>query len=94
MNAQEKINKLREELESLKNIQDSCEHIWKETVYDPDTVSVATYDHLEPHGSDPIPIYTYHNKERSRWSRTCEKCGVKEYTTKTKVVRVETEPEF
>jgi hypothetical protein len=47
------------------------------------------YDHLEPHGSDPEPIYVQAGTRLiPRWHQTCKKCGKQRYTEKTKTKQV------
>lgn len=85
----------RRELESLRAREDTlikeirfeedrCKHEWSETVFDPEKEERADFHHFEPHGSDPIPIYTYYYVNVNRWRRTCKKCGKSEYTKETK----------
>jgi len=83
------LKRLREEVESE---EAACEHDWAKTIYDPDTKMEGVFDHFEPHGSDPEPIYNYHEVKVDRWSRRCRKCGKKEFTRKQKTV--ETAPDF
>jgi hypothetical protein len=88
MNYKTDIEKLAEELESKKQLQyqleRNCNHDWNPTIYDPENYQEAVYDHLEPHGSDPEPIFRYYPAKRDRWSRTCKLCGRKEYTKEQK----------
>ena len=78
--------------EEVANEERTCQHDWSNPAYDPDTKLEGTFDHYEPHGSDPEPIYNYHEVKVDRWSRTCKKCGKKEYTKKQKSVA--TAPDF
>jgi hypothetical protein len=57
------------------------------TVYDPIQRPEMYFDHLEPHGSDPEPIYTHTGRMvdiTPRWKQTCNLCGMTRYTTKTR----------
>ena len=90
--AEELARQLRELNEQVGNEERRCQHDWNEPISDPEAYQAAEFDHYEPHGSDPEPIYRYHTAYRDRWSRTCKKCGKKEYTQKRKTVA--TAPDF
>ena len=81
---QEEIRKLEQELKQKKELLHSnqlhCIHEWSEPKYDPESYLHPIFDHYEPHGSDPEPIYTYITKQKDRWSRYCKKCEKTEYT--------------
>lgn len=70
-------NKLLDEVS--KEVQ-ACHHDWTPVISEPEKYREAVFDHYEPHGSDPEPIYKYYDAWKPRWSRTCKKCGHKEYT--------------
>jgi len=82
MNPTDKIKQLQSEIEKEKRIIKDCKHTWGDTKYDPYTVQEPHFDHYEPHGSDPEPIFNYYPKDMPRWSRTCKECGHTEYTEK------------
>lgn len=96
MNYNKDIEKLRKELlekeGAQRNLESNCVHKWDETEYDAEEYQEAVYSHLEGHGSDPTPVYNYHTAKKDRWSRTCIKCGKKEYTYTKKAVKYE--PDF
>lgn len=95
MNSTEKIKALQLEIEIEKRKIENCRHSWGDTKYDPYTVKEPVFSHYIPHGSDPEPVYTYHDKTMPRWSRTCTICGHTEYTEKTGPVEPQkTEPKF
>ena len=83
MNYKDEIDRLSKQLTDLQEKQNklerNCIHQWV-TKYDPEPYKEAVYDHLEPHGSDPEPIYRYYDATRDRWSRTCKLCGKTEFT--------------
>ena len=66
--------------------EQGCQHDFADPVYDPEGYQKGEFDHYEPHGSDPEPVYRYHTESKARWSRTCKKCGKKEYTYHQKPV--------
>ena len=46
------------------------------------------------HGVMKKEVPTGRLKTIDRWSRTCKKCGLKEYTTEAEVVEVKKAPSF
>jgi len=92
--ATDKIKELRLEIERQEKLIKDCKHSWSKSKYDPETVQVPVYSHLEPCGSDPYPVYTYHPKQMDRWSRTCTTCGHTQYSTELVLVSTEKEPKF
>ena len=91
------IERLEEELKRKKKTlqyeQAKCYHVWDEGVYDPESYEelVSDYTQTATHYDIPAPG-KWVTKSKARWSRTCKKCGKKEYTTKQKTVK--TEPDF
>jgi hypothetical protein len=87
------IDRLEGELQSrkdtLKRVQGSCSHEWEPTLYEPETYMEPVFSHYEEHGSDPTPVYTYRDKTKDRWSRTCKKCSKKEFSYSQKAVKYE-----
>lgn len=69
-----------------------CHHEWTPVISEPEKYQGAEFDHYEPHGSDPEPIYRYFDAWKPRWSRTCKKCSHKEYTYEMRPTK--TEPYF
>lgn len=80
MNPSDEIESLKSRIEELLNQQDRCQHDWGSSKSDPEKYREAHYSHLEGHGSDPYPVYTYTTAYKPRWSRECLKCGKKQYT--------------
>ena len=78
---------LRNKKESLSYKQNNCAHDWSEPKSDPESYQYPVFDHYEPHGSDPEPIYNYITKYKNRWSRYCKKCAKTEYTYEQKAVK-------
>lgn len=77
----EQLRRLNEEVTQEER---DCRHQWTEPVYEPASELEYVFDHFEGHGSDPEPIYRTYPTIKARWSRTCMKCGKKEYTQKQK----------
>lgn len=94
-NTEDRIKKLKGEIESLKREQSNCNHIWNESKYDPEKISVQDdRKGYETHGSDRWPIPSFHTENKDRWSRECSKCGIKEYTYKNEAVVTKRNPKF
>ncbi len=85
------IEKLQEQLNfkkrALATKQANCKHQWTKPVNDDEQYKEAVYSHLEPHGSDPEAIYTYHDAWKKRWRRDCPLCEKVEYTYETAPVK-------
>lgn len=88
MNAREKAEQLRNEIDRLNNQMKNCVHDFKDPIYDPEKVMVGYGSIQDGAGSDPHWSYEgYKEKEKARWSRECKICGHKEYTyTKEPIV--------
>jgi len=73
---------LREQIREIELKQARCNHKWGEVEYDP-TVKREYNIGLSFQGSDMYCCYTGsgYDVKVDRWSRTCSKCGKKEYTT-------------
>lgn len=80
MKTTDRIKELQDEINRCKQSIKDCKHSWDKTIYDPEITKEPVFSHFEPHGSDPEPIYNWHDKTISRWSRTCVLCGYTEYT--------------
>jgi len=95
MNAQKKIDQLKNEIKQLEETQRSCRHDFADPIYDPEEVSVQD-DHAgyEVHGVDRWPVLSFHKEYKNRWSRECKNCGHKEYTYKNTPVIKEYKPDF
>lgn len=92
----EEIEQLKERLEYLQKLQDNCDHQWGKTVYDPETKEIMKwvedyYVHMECFYKQ-VPTGKYETIDR--WSRTCKKCGLKQYTYESEVVKVKKNPIF
>jgi len=70
-----------------------CTHVFGPAEYDPDYKMEPTGWKFEHQGSDCWESPTgYQKVDVPRWSKTCIKCGKKEYTMKQKAVAFE--PDF
>lgn len=94
----DEIERLERQLQEAKNAQkkleSSCHHQWEEPKYDPKYEDNYVFKGYTGHGSDPTPVYDTikDDKKSDRWSRSCLRCGKKEYTTQTEAVK--TKPKF
>ena len=82
---------------NLENQQKNCSHTWSEPKYDPEAYKEHRIDFSRPgesHGSDYYPATYWADTSRARWSRTCTKCGKKEYTYQQETVEVIRKPKF
>lgn len=80
-------------LAALKQEQYYCKHEWAEVKYDPETVKEPEFEEYWQ-GVDCFPVICgWREKQISRWSRTCKKCGKVEYTKET-ATKVELIPKF
>jgi hypothetical protein len=93
-NLADRIKRLETELRAAQDAQAKCRHEFSEPVQATREVPEAVYDHLEPHGSDPEPIYRTYISTEYGWERTCMLCGYSEYTTNTRPVIERHEPDF
>lgn len=95
MNEREKQEQLLRELEVSKNRVRNCKHIWKDAIYDPETIKVQDdRGGYEQHGVDRWPVPSFHDEIKKRWSRECKECGHKEYTYNQEPVIKEYKPKF
>ena len=90
----DKIKQLQSEIEKCQNEIKNCKHIWGNIIFDSETVKEPIYDHLEPCGSDPYPVFRWVDKTIPRWSRKCKECGKVEHTYTEEIVSVKKEPKF
>lgn len=93
MTREEELKKEYEcKLAALRTEQNSCNHIWEEVKFDPETSYEPIYEN-EWYGVDCIPVIVGSRPiEKNRWSRTCKKCGKVEYTYER--VPIKYEPVF
>ena len=94
MNAQERIDKANDELNVAREEQERCHHKWGKPFAERRTRPVGTFDHYEGHGSDPEPVYTYHDEPYTVWVRVCAHCGLKQETESTEPVVTGHRPVF
>jgi hypothetical protein len=67
----------------LQEEEEKCNHQWSDPpLYEPEPTVTHVFDHYEPHGSDPEPVYRTVPDQKDRWKRFCTKCGKVEYTYK------------
>jgi hypothetical protein len=93
-NLADRIRRLERELETAKDTQAKCRHEFSKPAQATREVPESVYDHLEPHGSDPEPIFRTYMRTEYGWERECTLCGYTEYTTKTRPVIERHEPDF
>lgn len=88
---------LEERIKELKRIQRNCQHIFADPEYDPEKKEIMETE-IERIGVDiwPVEKPTGRYETVPRWSRTCKKCGFKDYTYTQREVVVESylEPDF
>jgi hypothetical protein len=91
----EKVERMTNELDAMKRKMLTCKHEFgKPVVTIKEVITDAIFDHYEPHGSDPEPIYRYIKGKEYGWTKTCDICGYQEYTAKTKPIVKGYEPDF
>lgn len=85
-----KVEQLKKQLseaeEGLEGLVRTCQHKFSETVYNP-IYTPAYTSPGDPPGTMGVdwqgPVYV-ESKTEDRWSRTCNSCGEKQYTTQVK----------
>lgn len=91
---QDKIDKLRNELDSLEREQARCNHKFGKPYHDLKEFREFDYKNVG-HGSDFYPeICGSHIETKSVWRRKCSICGKMEETEKIEPVVVGTRPVF
>ncbi len=90
----QRLETLLKEVELTKKEIQDCDHKYSVPVRTTRTIKVPEFDHYEGHGSDPEPVYNWHDKTEHGYERTCEVCGKMEYTNQTKPVIERHEPDF
>ena len=96
MKINDQISALEKRLEHLRELQRNCNHVWEEeSVYDPEKKEIIEGRSVYQ-GSDwwIDPVHTGRYETIDRWSRTCKKCGLKEYTYDADIVEVKKKPRF
>ena len=78
---------LKERVKQLEEIQNNCNHDWGEPQQD--TMQKEIWD-TQWVGVDCFPAPTGRFKTVQCYSRTCKKCGKKEYTEQMEEVAVQT----
>ncbi len=95
MNSQQNIEQLRRQIAQEENVIRSCKHIFKDAIFDPETVKEGYGSVQDGAGSDPHWSYAgYRDVQKDRWSRECRECGYKQYTYKQEPVIKEYKPKF
>ena len=88
---------LEEKVQRLKMMQARCNHTWNDSIYDPENKEITRVE-IEKQGVHlwPIEVGTGCFEKVDRWSRTCSKCGKKEYTYEREDIVVKTikKPKF
>lgn len=78
---QSEINDLKLKLQSLETQQRYCQHVFGEVQYNPYTKKEERYTgRYETQGIHIHPIIAYIDVAVPRWSRTCSKCGMIQYS--------------
>ena len=82
---------LEEQVRKLKSAQNLCNHEWDEVKFEPESKEI-TREEFVYLGSDSYwtNIGTGLFENVNRWSRTCKKCGKKEYSYEQEEVAVQT----
>lgn len=80
-----------EEVAKIKREQECCKHEWEEVKYEPEQKEIFR-EVLVQKGVDSwyTTEGTGEYKTVDRWSRTCAKCGKKQYTYEQQEVAVKT----
>lgn len=95
MNKREQIEDFQKKIKNIERDISNCKHVWKDSKYDPETISVADdRAGYEEHGVDRWPKLSFHNEQKPRWSRECKECGNIEYTYTQEVIKVDKQPKF
>ena len=96
MRIDEEINQLKERIKHLEWLQSQCEHDWGKSKYDPEKIEIIKYEEDYHKGTEYFykEIHTGEYEFLDRWSRTCKKCGLKQYTKEAETVIVEKKPRF
>jgi hypothetical protein len=90
-----RIKHLQKQIEIETNKIINCDHDYGDVIYDPDVELVGYGSVQDGAGSDPHWSYQgYYEKERPRWSRTCNICGNVDYTYKQEPVITGYKPKF
>lgn len=91
----EKIKRLKEEIEAEQQKILNCKHEFSAAFYNPETVKEGYGLVQDGAGSDPHWSYAgYRNVQKDRWTRECIFCGFEEHTNKQKPIISGYEPEF
>ena len=82
---------LEERVRELKRAQTLCNHEWDEVKFEPERKEITRKEWVYL-GSDSYctDVGTGLFKNVNRWSRTCKKCGKKEYSYKQEEVAIQT----
>jgi hypothetical protein len=90
----EEIQRLERELHEKKRIlaskQNTCNHEWSDVKYDPEEI-LEEYltGGYSGSGVDKWPNTAYRKVKKDRWSRTCVKCGMIEYSYEKRATKYE-----
>ena len=90
----EKVSRLAKEMRDAQQQISACQNEYGVPVRASRQRLESVFDHYEPHGSDPEPIFNHYTITETGWERTCRHCGYTEYTNKLKPVVKEYEPDF
>ena len=92
----EEIIQLKKRLAYLEKLQQECIHEWGPVEYEPEKKEKIEYEPDYYKGTECFykEIHTGRYDTTDRWSRTCTKCGTKEYTYDSDVVEVKRNPRF
>jgi hypothetical protein len=90
----QKVERLTQELREYQKQIDSCHHEFSQPTHATRKFTEPVFNHYEPHGSDPEPVYDYIPRTEHGWKRECTRCGYSEYTAKTKPIVTGHEPDF
>lgn len=95
MNERKRQEDLQRELAQSRERMSNCKHIFKDAIFDPETVKEGYGSVQDGAGSDPHWSFAgYRNIKKDRWSRECELCGKIEYTYTLEPNVVNYKPKF
>ncbi|MFH1182284.1 MAG: hypothetical protein V1702_04955 [Candidatus Woesearchaeota archaeon] len=90
----DKVERLTNELDAMQRQMAACRHEFGEPKATTKDVFDTVLLRYEGHGSDPEPVYEYIRKKEHGWTRVCDICGYRQYTTESKPIVTGFEPDF
>ncbi|MCX6707971.1 MAG: hypothetical protein NT001_07635 [Candidatus Woesearchaeota archaeon] len=90
----DRVSRLSAELDKARRQIGECRHEFSQPYQATRTVKDAVFKGYRGHGSDPEPVYEYFDNTEYGWERKCVKCGLTQYTTKSKLIITGHKPAF